>query len=159
MKKAIWLLVLIVMAGSVLAMGNKPIGRSAQTIDKTAVDFALKELNGQTVRLSDQKGKVVFLNFWATWCPPCREEMPSIQRLHQRLGNTDFIILAVSLDQGDIRSFVKKGNYSFKILLDPKGEIGRKYGVTGIPTTYIIDKNGAIRQKAVGSRDWSGFNP
>ena len=159
MKKIGWFLILLFLTGAVYAMGEKPRTVASAAINKPAIDFALKDLQGRTVKLSDQKGKVVFLNFWATWCPPCREEMPSIERLHDRVNGKDFIILAVSLDQSDIRSFVQKGNYTFKILLDPKGDIGRQYGVTGIPTTFIIDKNGIIKQKAVGSRDWSGFNP
>ncbi len=159
MKKYLCSLMLLLMIGPVWAMGEKPKTRATPVTDKAAYDFTLKDLQGKTVKLSDQKGKVVFLNFWASWCPPCREEMPSIERLHRRLDGKDFIILAVSLDQGDIHQFVKEGKYSFRILLDPEGRVGREYGVTGIPTTFIIDKKGIIRQKAVGSRDWSGFNP
>jgi len=161
MKKILFLSLAIVLllAGFALAMGEKPRMSGSAEIGKLAADFTLTDLSGQEIKLSDYRGKTVFLNFWATWCPPCRQEMPSIQSLYQKTAGKDMEILAVSLDRGDIRSFVEQGKYSFKILPDPKGEIGRQYGVTGIPTTFIIDKNGVIKQRAVGSRDWSGFKP
>ncbi len=160
MKKNLCFFLLLLMVCPVLAMGEKPRpAETAPVIGRPAADFALKDLAGRTVRLADQKGKTVFLNFWASWCPPCREEMPSIERLHRRLKGRDFVILAVSLDRSDIRSFVEEGKYSFTILLDPQSEVARNYGVTAIPTTFIVDKNGVIRQKVLGGRDWSGFNP
>ncbi len=126
-----------------------------------APDFELPMLNGEVVHLDDYKGKVVLLNIWATWCSPCREEMPSMEKLYQELKDQAFEILAVSIDsQGDgaVASFVKRHNLTFPILLDRKGQTGRLYNTTGVPETFIIDKNGAIVTKVIGYRNWSSPN-
>lgn len=121
-------------------------------------DFELPLLTGESVRLQDYRGKVVFLNIWATWCGPCREEMPSMEKLYQALKDYDFEILAVSIDsQGAdvVAPFAKKFNLTFPILLDRDGVTGRIYGTTGVPETFIIDKRGVIVSKVIGYRDWS----
>jgi peroxiredoxin len=120
-------------------------------------DFTLPSLVGNPVRLSNYKGKVVFLNFWATWCPPCREEMPSMESLYQRLKGRDFEMLAVSIDTKGadrVQSFVATYALTFPVLLDPNKKIYRLYGLTGVPETFIIGKNGDIILKIIGPRDW-----
>ncbi len=123
-----------------------------------APEFELPLLSGEIVRLSDYKGKVVFLNIWATWCAPCREEMPSMEKLYRELKDDDFEILAVSVDDkgaGVVAPFAKKYNLTFPILLDQDGKTGRLYNTTGVPETFIIDKNGVIISKVIGYRNWS----
>jgi peroxiredoxin len=151
--------IIFLLAGLALAMGENPNMGGGPEIGKIAADFTLDDLSGKEIQLSDYRGKTIFLNFWASWCPPCREEMPSIQKLHERLDGKDFMILAVALDKGDVKPFVQQGNYSFTVLVDPRGMVAEKYQIVGIPTTFIIDEKGMIKQRFVGSRDWSGFNP
>jgi peroxiredoxin len=121
------------------------------------VDFNLLDLNGKRVILSDFKGKIVFLNFWATWCPPCREEMPSMQKLYIRFKDKDFDMVAVSLNEpaSVVKKFFKDYNLTFTALLDSDGELMTPYGIRAIPTTYIIDRDGAIIGKAFGPRKWN----
>src|SRR5207245_505593 len=128
-------------------------------VGMTAPDFGLPDLQGKTQRLSDYRGKVVFLNFWATWCKPCKEEMPSMQVLWENLKNQDFMMLAVSMDRvtttKDIPSFVESLKLSFPILTDSWGQTDNRYKLMGVPETYIIDQNGVLREKVIGPRDWT----
>jgi len=120
------------------------------------VDFSLLDINGQQYTLSDFKGKIVFLNFWTTWCPECRIEMPYMEKLHSRFKGQDFTMIAVNLQEPALRvkDFLKKYPLTFTILLDTKGNIGPQFGIRAVPTTYILDKNGGIIGKALGSRHW-----
>ena len=120
------------------------------------VDFSLPDVNGQQVTLSDFKGKIVFLNFWTTWCPECRIEMPSMEKLHRKLKGKDFEMIAVNLQEPALRvkDFLKKYPLTFTILLDSKGKIGPQFGIRAVPTTFILDKNGGIIGRALGSRPW-----
>ena len=120
------------------------------------VDFNLLDLNGTRVILSGFKGKIVFLNFWATWCPPCREEMPSMQKLYTRFKDKDFAMLEVSLNEpaSAVKKFFKDYNLTFTALLDSDGELMSPYGIRGIPNTFIIDRDGTIIGKAFGPRKW-----
>ena len=123
-----------------------------------APDFVFPGLDGKTVRLADYKGKVVFLNIWATWCPPCREEMPSMEKLYKELKGEDFEILAVSIDASGAKAvapFMKEYHLSFPVLLDPEGTIKTLYGTTGVPESFIIDKEGMIEQIIIGPMDWA----
>jgi len=128
-------------------------------IGMMAPDFSLPDLQGKTQRLSTYRGKVVFLNFWATWCKPCKEEMPSMQVLWENLKNQDFMMLAVSMDRvttkKDIPSFVETLKLSFPILTDSWGQTDKRYKLMGVPETYIIDQNGVLREKVIGPRDWT----
>jgi peroxiredoxin len=122
------------------------------------VDFNLLDLTGKRVMLSDFKGKILFLNFWTTWCPTCREEMPSMQKLYTRFTDKDFAMLAVSVKEpaSVVKKFFKDYSLTFTALLDSDGELMTQYGVRAIPTTYIIDRDGAIIGKAFGPRKWYG---
>ncbi len=128
-------------------------------VGKAAPDFELPDLSDQVVRLSDFRGKVVFLNFWATWCKPCREEMPSMEVLHRTLEKEGLVVLAVSIDRvttkQNIPPFVKSLNLSFPILVDSWGQTDKKYKLMGVPETYIIDEEGVLREKIIGPRDWT----
>jgi len=122
-----------------------------------APDFSLPTLEGQTVTLSALRGQVVFLNFWATWCPPCREEMPSIERLHRAFKDQGLVVLAVDVDEGAgvVARFVKDFRLSFPVLLDTGSAVTPRYGVVGLPTTILVDRRGRIVGGAVGPRDWA----
>lgn len=112
-----------------------------------APDFELKNLSGETVRLSDFKGKRIMLNFWATWCPPCKKEMPDMQKFYE-FSNDDVVILAVNIDpKADVAGFAKKMDVHFPILLDEKDKVSSMYKILTIPTTFFIDEGGIIRHK------------
>jgi peroxiredoxin len=123
-----------------------------------ALDFSATTLAGTTVRLSELRGQVVFLNFWATWCVPCKAEMPAMERVHQALRGQSFRMAAVNLqeDPASMRKFVDELGLTFDIVLDPTGEITRNYGVNNLPLTYLIDKRGRIVARALGERPWDG---
>ncbi|HLK12219.1 MAG TPA: TlpA disulfide reductase family protein [Candidatus Binatia bacterium] len=123
-----------------------------------AADFVLPNLAGQAVRLSALRGKVVLLNVWTTWCPPCREEMPSMERLYQRLHDRDFQLLAVSQDEDGprvVRPFVEQLQLTFPVLVDPEHQVGDRYGVWGYPESFVIDRAGRVVERVIGPRDWA----
>lgn len=129
------------------------------TVGKPAPDFVLSDLNDRTIRLSDFRGKVVFLNFWATWCKPCKEEMPSMEILHRTFEKDGLVVLAVSIDRvtttKDIPPFIKSMNLSFPVLVDSWGKTDMPYKRMGVPETFIIDQQGIIREIVIGPRDWT----
>ncbi|MBA2252053.1 MAG: TlpA family protein disulfide reductase [Nitrospirales bacterium] len=129
------------------------------TVGKEAPDFALPNLEDKNVRLSDYRGKVVFLNFWATWCKPCREEMPSMEVLYKNFDRDGLVVLAVSIDRvttkKDIPPFVSSMNLTFPVLVDSWGQTDKRYKLMGVPETYIIDQQGILREKIIGPRDWT----
>ena len=133
-------------------LGITPIPRIAPP-----VDLSLEDLSGRTWRLSDLKGKVVFINFWASWCGACVIEMPAMQGLHEHLKGRDFVMLAVDLQEppGQVKRFMDIYKLTFTALLDKDGEVSRSFGIRYIPTTFIIDKEGAMIGKAQGPRDWN----
>ncbi|MGH7931772.1 MAG: redoxin domain-containing protein [Candidatus Binataceae bacterium] len=124
-----------------------------------APDFVLQNLRGDSVSLSAFRGKVVLLNFWATWCPSCRGEMPSLAKLYRDFGGrSDLVLLTVSVDQGGavaVQPFVQENGYEFPVLLDPDDSISRKYEVSGIPSTFLIGRAGEILWNCAGGIDWS----
>lgn len=128
-------------------------------VGKEAPDFQLPDLNDKELSLSDYRGKVVFLNFWATWCKPCREEMPSMEVLYKSFEKDGLVILAVSIDRvttkKDIPPFVKGLNLTFPVLVDSWGQTDKRYKLMGVPETYIIDQQGILREKVIGPRDWT----
>jgi peroxiredoxin len=128
-------------------------------VGKMAPDFSLSDLNDKPHRLSDFRGKVVFLNFWATWCKPCREEMPSMEILNKNFEKDGLVILAVSIDRvtttKDIPPFVKGMNLTFPVLIDSWGQTDKPYKRMGVPETFIIDQQGVIREIVIGPRDWT----
>jgi peroxiredoxin len=122
-----------------------------------AQDFGLSNLRGDYVKLSNYRGKVVFLNIWATWCPPCREEIPSLEALYRKLKGRKFEMLAVSVDRDGekvVRPFAVKYGLTFPVLLDPDNKTYRLYGLTGVPETFILDKTGVVIQKIIGPQNW-----
>lgn len=128
-------------------------------LGETAPDFELETLEGETAKLSDYRGKKVILNFWTTWCPPCRAEMPHMQDYYDQKAKEDNVeILAVNLTTADhgmekITSFVSEYGLAFPILLDAEGDMGTVYQAVTIPTSYILDTEGRVRNKFVGPMD------
>jgi thiol-disulfide isomerase/thioredoxin len=120
------------------------------------VEIQLKDVFGNTVSLSDFRGKIVFLNFWATWCPPCVIEMPSMQKLHRRFKDKNFIMVAINSQETDaqVKSFFNKYKLSFTALLDSSAEVGAWFDVNAFPTTFVLDKKGRIIGRALGPREW-----
>ncbi len=122
------------------------------------MDFELPDLEGRRVRLSELKGKVVVINFWTTWCPSCRIEMPDLEKLHQHFRDRELVLLAVDLRESRqmVRKYFQDRKLNFTALLDGDGEVGRSFGIRSIPTTFIIDKSGGMVGKAFGARQWGG---
>jgi len=151
MKRNIIVLLLVASLFPLTAWG------AGGAVPKTAPDFTLKTLDGKSVSLSDYRGKVVFLNFWASWCPPCRQEMPSMERLNEVFGKKDFVILAVNVEKGPdtVRAFLKDYPYTFAVLLDPEATAQEVFGVYRFPESFLIDKSGRIVHKFVGAQDYS----
>jgi peroxiredoxin len=134
------------------ATARKVAEQSRPTLTGTpqarAPDLVLTSLDGEPVRLSELRGKVVLLNFWATWCPPCKAEMPDLQALYREHGDArDFVVVGVNFQEpaGPVEAFVKQYELSFPVWLDAGGEAGAKLGVRGLPVTFIIDREGFIR--------------
>jgi peroxiredoxin len=123
---------------------------------KLAQDFALAMPDGKTFKLSDHRGKVVFVNFWATWCAPCREEMPAMERLWKRHRERGFVMVAVSVDNdpGLVTPFVQKLRLTFPIALDPRMQAANPYGVRALPSSFLVDRKGNLAALALGPRSW-----
>jgi thiol-disulfide isomerase/thioredoxin len=143
-------------AEKVTAEEFKALGLAALKEGTRSIDFTLSDLSGKKVSLSSFKGKLVFLNFWATWCPPCRAEMPSMERLHQKLKGKGLVILAVDLqeDPQSVQKFVDQYKLSFPVVLDADGRVGATYGARSIPTTYIIGRDGSALGGTIGGHEW-----
>lgn len=134
------------------------VGAMALSIGENVPDFALPGLNGKTVALSDFKGQKVILNFWATWCPPCRQEMPEFNELNAELKQSgEAVLLAVNLTDGrretksKVTEFLKSNKYDLQVLLDTQSEVAAMFSIRGIPTTIVIDSEGVMRGQIVGA--------
>lgn len=153
MKKIIRLLPIIVLVALMgCAKEAKP-----PVVGNPAPDFTLNTLGGEVVKLSELKGQVVLVNFWATWCPPCREEIPSMMRLGAAMAGKPFRMLCISIDDGGkvaVEEFFRKSGFSLPALLDSDKRASRLYGITGVPETFVIDKRGVILKKVVGAVEW-----
>lgn len=124
---------------------------------KKAPDLILRDINNRPFNLSSLRGRVVILNFWATWCPPCRAEMPSLNNLYRELRNRGLEVVAVSADRSDsaVRDYVSRNKLDFTVLIDPDNRVSREFKVFSIPTTFLIDRNGIIIERFLGEEDWT----
>jgi len=160
MKKSHILLLFIVLGFVAVACSKTdstaPARLSAE-LNAAAPDFTLRDLSGRNVSLSDYKGKVVLLEFWATWCPPCKAEMPSMNTLYKEIRAKGFEIVAVSTDNSlsPIKEFLAKSRVDFIVLFDEKKAVSREYKVFSMPTTFLIDRKGFIVEKYYGEYDWT----
>ncbi|HEY83275.1 MAG TPA: TlpA family protein disulfide reductase [Dehalococcoidia bacterium] len=125
----------------------------APEVGHPAPDFSLKDLDGNTVRLRDLRGRVVFINFWASWCPPCRAEMPEIEAVHQEYKDKGVVVIGVDISEPEsvVRQYIRQGGFSWTIVLDSTGEVARDYRITAIPTSFFVDRDGVIRAVNVGA--------
>jgi cytochrome c biogenesis protein CcmG, thiol:disulfide interchange protein DsbE len=125
-----------------------------------APDFhAVDLVTGRATTLADYQGKVILLNIWATWCQPCRVEMPAIERLHKKLGGKDFQVVSVSIDvDGDsvVSAYARDLGLTFQILHNQSGDIQQIYQTTGVPESFVIDRDGVIVKKVIGAAEWDG---
>jgi len=166
LKEALIAFALVAVLAVVISKGVQQAGgglerarraAEAEPLDYPAQSFKLPARGGGEVDLSSLHGKPVLINFWATWCPPCREEMPSLGRLGQQFETSSFEIVAVSVDEGGwpaIDQFLAKPKTPYRVALDQGGAISTSYGTTKLPESYLVDKDGHVRLKFVGPRNW-----
>jgi peroxiredoxin len=144
--------------GSAAASDALPVAdRAFVKLGEPAPNFQLRDLNGHLITLSDLRGKVVLLNFWATWCGPCRVEMPTMEQLYRMFPRKDFDILAVSIDAQGVavtRPFQEEYHLTFPILHDADYRVGLMYGARSLPMTFLVDRQGVVRHQIFGARDW-----
>ena len=137
-------------------VGGCDRGSKPTLVGSPAPDFTVEDAD-RKVALHDLKGKIVVLNFWATWCPPCVEEMPSLVKMQQQMKNRNVVVLAVSVDDDErsYHSFLKKHNVDLLTVRDPRQKSNELYGTFKFPETYIIDQSGVLRRKFIGAVDWT----
>ena len=158
MGKMLKVVLAIILASGLLiisySVGCSPGGSTqAPSIGSPAPDFKLPNLDGQSTSLSDLRGKPVLINFWATWCPPCRDEMPYLQEVYEEWSDKGLVVLAINLgeDPSKVKGFLQSRNLSLPVLLDTKQATAQEYNIRGIPTTFFIDKDGIIQDKVIGA--------
>jgi peroxiredoxin len=164
MRKSLLIASLLMLLMAAAVFSNVPVDsvrpiaqRGVVKPGEPAPNFQLRDMNGQIVSLSDLRGKVVLLNFWATWCGPCRVEMPAMERLYRTYARKDFEILAVSTDAQGVavtRPFQQENQLTFPILHDADFRVGLSYGARTLPMTFMVDRQGIVRQHIFGARDW-----
>jgi cytochrome c biogenesis protein CcmG/thiol:disulfide interchange protein DsbE len=145
---------LLLLAGCEKIAGERRVKR--MEIGKPAPDFVLQDAEGKTWKLSSLKGKVVFVNFWATWCKPCRDEMPSMEALNKAMAGQPFQMLSIVFndDLDMANSFARGLGATFPVLANPSPELTEAYMITGVPETFLIDTNGILRHKFIGPYNW-----
>jgi peroxiredoxin len=133
----------------------------APEVGKSIPEIALPDLQGKTFRLSQTRGRVVLVNFWASWCPPCVEEMPSLEKLHRVLGDKGLEVVAVSVDDNldVIEQFQKEHGLTFTIVHDEGAKVARRFQTFKFPETYVVDREGRLVWKIIGPRDWIAPSP
>lgn len=157
-KQPLLLLLLLVWAVSARAGTLDEFGVQQPRQYKAAPVFSLPLAGGGTLGLADEKGKLVLLHFWATWCVACRHEMPQVESLWQQYKGQGLVVLGVNVDRGNpsgVQNFVRQGHLSFPVVLDPAGDIRNLYAIRGLPSSYLIGRDGIIIGRIIGERDWS----
>ncbi|HMB15589.1 MAG TPA: TlpA disulfide reductase family protein [Pelovirga sp.] len=156
MRYLLLIVLLVVLSGGAYIYFNMP--PAPAVAGDIAPDFTLEDTKGNKVTLSSLRGKVVMVNFWATWCPPCKEEMPSMERLNKFMSDEDFVMLAINADDNGrevVPDFLKKNPHDFTVLYDDQGAVKQSYGVYKLPESFIINKDGTIVEKVAGAIDWA----
>ena len=161
------LTVILLMASFFLGISWSPVWAHQQAFEnmgitkprteRSAPDFSLQDIHGNMVALSDFRGKPILLNFWATWCEACREELPSMQRLYEALSSKGVEVVAISIDRKNfdrIKKYAKEYKLTFPVLWDPNQKVRKHYFIMGLPTTYLIGPEGKLKGFASGARVW-----
>ena len=165
MRNLVLVVVVALVCASVYLVSSNSSRPPSEWVNSVAVgdpapDFQLEDTKGNKVSLSELRGKIVLVNFWATWCPPCIEEMPSMERLNEVFAGDDFVMLAINTEESGrniVPAFLEKTPYSFSILYDDKGVVQKRYGVFKFPESFIIRKDGTVADKIIGPLDWSNL--
>ncbi len=163
MRNLVLIVIIALVGASVYLVSSSSSRPSSEWVNsvvagEVAPDFQLEDTTGNKVSLSDLRGKIVLVNFWATWCPPCIEEMPSMERLNEVMAGDDFVMLAVNAEENGrsvVPAFLEKTPYTFPILYDDKGVVQKLYGVFKFPESFIIRKDGTVAEKIIGPLNWS----
>lgn len=164
MRRLALIVVVLTLVGGSLYIGSASSSRPSYEpaklaeIGDPAPGFQLEDTVGNKVSLADLRGKVVLVNFWATWCPPCRAEMPSMEKLNEALADDDFVMLAINVEENGrdvIPAFLKKTPHTFSVLYDDQGVVQDLYGVYKFPESFVIRKDGVIDDKVIGAIDWA----
>src|SRR5437899_7279255 len=148
MKAIMYMAAVLVLLIGLLGMAGRP-----PLVGSPAPEIALKDLQGQEVKLSDLRGKVVLLNFWATWCKPCKEEMPAMQASYDKLRDQGFVVLAVNEleDTNKVIEHIRTHGHTFLVVMDHDNRVANRYGVVGLPASFLIDRQGLVREHIFGS--------
>ena len=152
-----WVIFIVTVALTQASAAQQPgEGLTALSERLAAPDFELTDIDGNSFRLSDHAGHVVVVNFWATWCPPCREEMPSMQRAWEKLREEGVLMVGIDVGEDEDTIFLFSADYpvEFPLLMDSDSSVTAQWSVRGLPTTYIVDPEGYIVYRAIGSREW-----
>ena len=158
-KAALIVIVVLAVVGTLFFIGQNG-GQRVKSVREgdRAPEFQLPSLDGRTVNLSSYRGKVVMVHFWATWCPPCVEEIPTLERLYRAYVGKDLEILAVSVDEGGagaVGQFMQKNRFALPVLLNSDQSVARSYGTFKFPETYLVDREGVVQRKIIGAADWT----
>lgn len=162
MRYLVLIVLLVLVGGGAYLYFNLPstteVVATAVVAGDVAPDFQLEDTKGNRVSLSALRGKVVMVNFWATWCPPCKEEMPSMEKLNKIMAGEDFVMLAINTEENGrsvVPAFLKNNPHDFTVLYDDKGTVQQQYGVYRLPESFIIRKDGTVDKKVIGAIDWA----
>ena len=153
MNKMLTAILVMILTSGLLITGCAGGSEPTATVGKAAPDFELQNLDGQSISLSDLKGKPVLINFWATWCGPCVSEMPYLQEIHDEWSGKGLVVLAINIgdSSSEAEQFLQNHNLSLPVLLDTGKVVAQRYNIRGIPTTFFIDKDGIIQEKIIGA--------
>lgn len=162
-RLALIMIVILLVCGSVYlvtASSSRPSYEPAKIVDMgdPAPDFVLEDTDGNKISLASLRGKVVLVNFWATWCPPCRAEMPSMDKLNEAMAGEDFVMLAINVEENGrsvVPEFLKKTQHEFPVLYDDQGIVQGLYGVYKFPESFVVRKDGIVDDKVIGAIDWA----
>ena len=158
LKRYLFVLAVVLLFLSACDSSRQQEAVGSVQLDTVAPDFTLADLSGDEITLSDYRGKVVIVNFWATWCPPCRAEMPSMERLFQALKDDGLVMLAVNIEPNGrqtVPGFLAKNPHTFPVLFDEQGVVQKRYGVFRFPESFVIRKDGTVDDRVIGAIDWA----